>query len=61
MEPEERNQPPVDREASQGLLDRKEVLGGAFLSGGGWAVFVPGAGLTKATLGAPPGVGGTAA
>lgn len=37
VEPDQRNQPPVDRGAtgaSQGLLDRKEVLGGEFLSGG---------------------------
>lgn len=64
MEPDERNQPPVDHGAtgaSQGLLDRKEVLGGEFLSGGWWGaycclrvgpVFGPGVGLSTATSGA---------
>lgn len=33
VEPDERNQPPVDHEASQGLLDRKEVLGGVIAGG----------------------------
>lgn len=33
VEPDKRNQPPVDREASQGLLDRKEVLGGVIAGG----------------------------
>ncbi|XP_034515759.1 syndecan-1 [Ailuropoda melanoleuca] len=33
VEPDRRNQPPVDHEASQGLLDRKEVLGGVIAGG----------------------------
>ncbi|XP_027955108.1 syndecan-1 isoform X1 [Eumetopias jubatus] len=33
VEPDQRNQPPVDHEASQGLLDRKEVLGGVIAGG----------------------------
>lgn len=28
VEPDDRSEPPVDQGASQGLLDRKEVLGG---------------------------------